>query len=113
MDLEVLKNTLNTIDESVINTAKRIYELGGHAESFADLTINGSGRLKKTARKGTRVDGVDANGNQVIGTIVGNIAAGSRDINIKYQPNPVQANYLACTVGALVLVDQADTSGCE
>ena len=95
--------------ETAFNTAKEIYQQGGHSKSYALLTL--STPLAVTLNKGTIVTGTDTLGAAISGKAYSTFATGSTVISVQYSTSDVQADYVGCQIGALP-VDEMVTKGC-
>ncbi len=89
--------------------AQQIYLQGGNSKSYALITL--SEPLRSDVPKGTKVTGVNADGNEVSGKMYSATDPGTVNVKIQYATTDVQDSYVQCQVGALVGED-VNLSGC-
>ena len=91
-------------NEEGLRNADRVYALGGHSRSIATLTLTQP--LAQRHHKGESVLGVDADGNDVFGTILADIHTNSMTIELFYNGES------GCNVGGLQ-GEAIQTNGCK
>ncbi len=90
------------------NSAKRVYEEGGHSKSYAKLTIEGN---LPSLSNGQRYAGETESGNTVYGRVYKSEKSPSNQVWLQYEVSDSQDNYVDCQVGGLS-GDAINTNGC-
>jgi len=100
LDLGLMKTQLFANDEDDIRKALNIYNNGGHAGQYAEITLTNRA-LTAAVPDGTIALGTDLQNADVQGTVYGKRSNGDTNIVFLYDISEVQSNYLDCQVGAL------------
>ena len=87
--------------------ALALYTQGAFSESVAEVTL--ATPLSGGIQKGTRILGLNNDGNQVVGLAYEDYASGATNIVVQYRTSDSQKNYVDCQVGASL---SPNTDGC-
>lgn len=89
--------------------AQRVYELGAHSKSYAELTL--SAPLDTSLAADTAVTGVATDGSSAVtGKIMEAAASGAQTVKVQYSTTKDQATYVGCQVGGS---SSPVTTGCK
>ena len=97
-----MEDQLGEYTDGGFQNAKRIYQEGGHSQSYAVLTL-GTGLSSAVAPGDKVTGGVDAtNGQPIVGQAWAEEGSGSTMLRVQYPTTDVQATWSNCVVGGLV-----------
>jgi hypothetical protein len=105
------------LSERRIKEGLVMYTQGGHSGSYAILSIsNAPAGSEDTYLKGTEVIGRSSFDEVVRGTLRKDVTLDSQDevnlIEVLYDVNGTQSNYVGCQVGGLSTLERANRDGC-
>lgn len=95
-DHEIIESLLKKLVALNLRPAKLVYEQGYGSLPYAEVTLDES--LPQDISEGTRITGVNADGNEVIGSALEFLPAGSTIIKIRYEIQD-GATFRTCRVG--------------
>ena len=98
LDQAEMEKQLGLATPEGYSKALDIYRDGAFSKSFATVKLNQA--LSAPLNDGTPVIGKNGNGIEVAGKVLGNFPVSSTEINVQYQTNSIQSNYVGCQVGA-------------
>jgi len=107
LDQEMMENQLALANDEAYTNALAIYSEGANSKSTAKVTL--ASPLERSATKGNKVTGRNADDNQVVGKLFEDVASGATEILIQYQTSDIQKSYVGCQVGAS---QTPNTEGC-
>eukprot|EP00581_Thalassiosira_minuscula_P009037 CAMPEP_0183702442 /NCGR_PEP_ID=MMETSP0737-20130205/540_1 /TAXON_ID=385413 /ORGANISM="Thalassiosira miniscula, Strain CCMP1093" /LENGTH=594 /DNA_ID=CAMNT_0025929049 /DNA_START=270 /DNA_END=2054 /DNA_ORIENTATION=+ len=107
LDQKAIEEQIGIQTEESFDNARRIYNEGGHSDSYAELTLTNP--LDMSLRKGEPIIGISNAGGEVYGSAYASYEMGSTVIRLKYATTDVQESYVSCQVGGLI---ETNLEGC-
>jgi hypothetical protein len=108
LDQAAMETQLALATDSSFLKAKAIYTKGAFSKSTASVTLKAA--LTGPLLKSTKVSGKSADGNDILGSMLEDTAAGQQTIKVQYDTTTLQASYVGCQVGAN---PEPVTEGCK
>jgi hypothetical protein len=114
IDLDQEEFNKQTGERELFN-AMKVYEMGGHSGSYAELFIqNATVAVNYTV--GTIIRGITSNDDAINGTllepVIWKAGASSPVMKVLYDVGPLQIEYSDCQVGGLFTFGAAEKGGC-